>query len=104
MTQALDYLKDTPQDFTAPPSLYAVPERVRDRDQRLERDNGLCKNTFELSFFQSPPLAGCKVNEVDVPSVVGSTLAAARQRLLLQPLGTSVVYEPRRPASASVSS
>jgi hypothetical protein len=99
MTQALDFLKLPPQDFTTPPSLYAAPERVVYRDQRLERDNGLCKNTFELSFFQAqtPPAAGCKVNEVQVPSVVGSTLAAARQRLLQQPLETAVVYEPAKP-------
>ena len=98
MTQALDYLKAPPADFNAPPSLYAAPERVVFRNQRIERDNGLCKDTFELNFFeaQSPPPAGCKVNEVQVPSVVGSSLAAARARLLQQPLETAVVYEPAR--------
>ena len=65
----------------------------------LERDNGLCKDTFELNFFeaQGPPRAGCKVNEVQVPSVVGSSLAAAQARLLQQPLETAVVYEPAKP-------
>jgi hypothetical protein len=99
MTQALGYLKLPPQDFAAPPSLYAAPEQVVYRDQHLERDNGLCKGTFELNFFQAqgPPLAGCKVNEVQVPSVVGSSLAAAKQRLLEQPLEIAVVYEPAKP-------
>ena len=36
------------------------------------------------------------MNEVQVPDVVGSTLAAAKQRLLLQPLETAVVYEPAK--------
>ena len=98
MTQALDYFKYPAENFAAPPSLYAAPERVVYRDQRLERDNGLCKNTFELNFFeaQGPAPAGCKVNEVQVPSVVGSSLATARQRLLQQPLETAVVYEPAK--------
>ena len=32
-----------------------------------------------------------------MPSVVGSTLSAAKQRLLQQPLETAVVYEPAKP-------
>jgi beta-lactam-binding protein with PASTA domain len=32
-----------------------------------------------------------------VPSVVGSSLSAAKQRLLQQPLETAVVYEPAKP-------
>jgi penicillin-binding protein 1A len=99
MTQALEYLKEPAQDFAAPPSLYAAPVRVVYRDERLEKDNGLCKDTFELNFFQAegPPLASCKVNEVQVPSVVGSSLSAAKQRLLQQPLETAIVYEPAKP-------
>ena len=100
MTKALAYEQAPPEDFPAPPSLAASPVRVVYRNSQLERDNGLCKNTFQLDFFggQGPALlADCKVNEVDVPDVVGSTLAAARQRLLLQPLETAVVYEPAKP-------
>jgi penicillin-binding protein 1A len=98
MTQALDYLKLPPEDFTAPPTLDSAPETVVYRNNQLERDNGLCKDTFELDFFsaQGPRTADCKVNEVQVPDVVGSSLTDARQRLLQQPLETAVVYEPAK--------
>jgi penicillin-binding protein 1A len=98
MTQALDYLKEPPEDFNSPPALSASPVTVVYRNEQLERDNGLCKDTFQLDYFsaQGPRLASCKVNEVQVPDVVGSTLAAAKQRLLLQPLETAVVYAPAK--------
>jgi penicillin-binding protein 1A len=99
MTQALDYLKEPPEDFTPPPALSSSLVTVVYRNNQLERDNGLCKDTFQLDYFsaQGPRLASCKVNEVQVPDVVGSTLAAAKQRLLQQPLETAVVYEPAKP-------
>jgi penicillin-binding protein 1A len=100
MSKALEYLHDPPADFAAPPYLSASPVTVVNRDGVLERDNGVCKNTYVLDFYggQGPPrLADCKPNEVDVPNVVGETLGAARARLAGQPLTASLVYRPARP-------
>src|SRR5581483_1563255 len=41
--------------------------------------------------------ADCKVNEVEVPNVVGWHLAAARVRLSAQPLTPLVIYRPASP-------
>jgi len=98
MTKAL--AKDPPADFPAPPYLSASPVTVVNRNGVLERDNGVCKNTYQLNFFggEGPPrLAGCKPNEVDVPNVVGETLVAARTRLEGQPLTPSLVFKPATP-------
>ncbi len=105
MTQALPYLKADPEDFPAPPPLYASPVTVVNRNGVLERDNGVCKNTYQLEFFGSEPLydgrpthlADCKKNEVEIPDVVGEPLPAARARLEGQPLTASVVYKPAKP-------
>ena len=48
------------------------------RDGRLELDNGLCRQTTPVVYFASRGpgrTAKCKPNEVDVPNVVGWTLA-----------------------------
>ena len=71
----------------------------------LERDNGVCKNTFQLAFYGGEPLrpngnaapaATCKKNEVEIPDVVGRSLAYARTRLAGQPLTPAVVYKPAK--------
>jgi penicillin-binding protein 1A len=79
---------------------YAVPKNVTWRDGRLELDNGNCKNVFSLEYFSNAGpsrTADCKVNEVDVPTVIGYTLQAAKARLALQPLRANIVYKPARP-------
>jgi membrane peptidoglycan carboxypeptidase len=98
MTRALEHLGTTPESFPSPPSLGAAPVRVTFRNGKVVRDNGFCRNTFTLQLFQdsSAPLADCKKNEVDVPDVRGATLAAAKARLELQPLLSTVVYKPAR--------
>jgi penicillin-binding protein 1A len=99
MSKALAYLNDTPENFAAAPYLSASPSTVVNRDGNLERDNGLCKNTFTLQFFggHAPAkVAACKKNEVEVPNVVGNTLAHAKAHLDSQPLTPAVVFKPAR--------
>jgi penicillin-binding protein 1A len=100
MTKALDYLKLPPATFPSASSEYAAPVNVVNRNGVLKRDNGVCRNTFQLAFYGGTaplPLADCKPNEVDVPNVVGDTLAAAETRLANQPLTPQIIYRPARP-------
>jgi membrane peptidoglycan carboxypeptidase len=100
MESALQYLHLPPESFPEPPQLYAGPVNVVYRDGRLERDNGVCHNVFQLVFFggQEPArVADCKPNEVEVPDVRGSTVADARARLAAQPLSATIVYKPATP-------
>src|SRR5438067_1847423 len=100
MERALPYLHDEPQDFPAVSLPYAVPKLVVLRDGRLELDNGNCRSTREILYFegqQPARTANCKVNEVDVPRIVGETVAEARARLAAQPLTPAYVYEPAKP-------
>ncbi len=100
MTSALPLLDDQPETFPAPPLLFQSPRRVVYRDNQIELDNGYCRNTSEIVYFGSAGparRATCKKNEVEVPRVVGMTLAEAKARLLQQPLLASVVYKPAAP-------
>jgi penicillin-binding protein 1A len=95
--KALAYLHYEPQDFTPPPSQYAAPVTVVNRGGLLMRDDGVCKNTYQLAFYGGdgpPKVATCKPNEVEVPDVVGWSLTAAKQRLEGQPLTPTFVYRP----------
>ena len=95
--KALRYLKAPPEEFAPPPSLSASPVYVTFRHNRLERDNGVCRDAFQLVFYngQEPkPVADCASNEVDVPDTRGNTLADAKARLAAQPLESTVVYKP----------
>jgi penicillin-binding protein 1A len=97
MQKALAALKEPVEDFTPPPSLYASPETVASVGNRLELDNGKCKNAAQVEIFsgQGPSTtASCLANPVSVPDVIGSTLVAAKKRLTGQPLSSSVVYKP----------
>jgi beta-lactam-binding protein with PASTA domain len=70
------------------------------RDGRLQLDNGYCRGTTLVSYFvgKGPHrTANCKPNEVDVPRVVGMTLARARTTLAAQPLTANFVYKPALP-------
>jgi penicillin-binding protein 1A len=100
MERALPYLHDEPKAFPSVSMPYPVTRRVVYRDGQLELDNGNCNNTKQLLYFagEAPPrTANCKVNEVDVPSVIGHTISQANARLEAQPLTPSYVYEPARP-------
>ena len=89
-----------PESFPTSSYGYATSRRVVWRDGRLELDNGNCKETELVSYFSGRGpgrTADCKRNEVDVPRVIGMTLARARERLAGQPLTPSIVYKPARP-------
>ena len=79
---------------------YASSRRVTWRDGRLQLDNGYCRGTALVAYFSGRGprrTANCRPNEVDVPRVVGQTLAQAKARLVAQPLETNVVYKPAVP-------
>jgi penicillin-binding protein 1A len=88
-----------PEAFPPAPSLYAGPVTVVNRGGALERDDGVCHNSFEMQFFGGvgpSRVATCKPNEVEIPDVVGQPLAAAKTRLAGQPLSAAVIYKPAR--------
>ena len=99
MENALLYLQDNPESFPSVSIPYGSPRAVVFRNGRLELDNGVCHNVVDVLFFASGPTktADCKPNEVEVPNVVGTTLAVARERLDRQPLTPLLVYRPARP-------
>jgi penicillin-binding protein 1A len=100
MERALAYLKEPPQDFPSVSLPYSVPRNVVYRDGQLELDNGNCRNPKLLLYFtgeRPARTADCKVNEVEVPRLVGQTLGQARARLAAQPLMPAYVYEPAEP-------
>jgi len=98
-------LKLIPEDrqvayFPPAPSLYGTPHSVVWRDGRMELDNGNCREAAALEFFagRAPTaVARCKPNEVEVPHLVGKTLAFALQRLAAQPLTPAYVFKPAKP-------
>jgi penicillin-binding protein 1A len=105
MQKAIEYEKLQAEPFEPPDSLYAAPVTVVNRGGVLERDNGICRNPGRLAFYggephllngEPAPAATCKTNEVEIPDVVGSSLAAARTRLAGQPLTAAVVYKPAK--------
>jgi penicillin-binding protein 1A len=100
MERALPYLRDEPQDFPSVSIPYGAPRAVVFRNGNLMLDNGLCRFTHTVNYFggEGPTRqAKCKPNEVDVPNVVGETLATARDRLAAQPLRAAYVYRPAVP-------
>jgi penicillin-binding protein 1A len=100
MERTLDYLHDAPQDFPSLSLPYSVTRNVVYRNGQLELDNGNCNSTRQLLYFagQGPArTANCKVNEVDVPRLIGQTVAQAKVRLAAQPLTPQYVYEPAKP-------
>jgi penicillin-binding protein 1A len=97
METALPHLKDDPESFPAPTVPGAVERRLVLRDGTFQLDNGLCRNTIQVAYFdgRSPAkTANCKPNEVEIPNVVGDTYDEARARLAAQPLTPLVVYKP----------
>ena len=100
MERALPHLKEPPQDFPSISLPYSVPRNVVYRDGQLELDNGNCRNPKLLLYFageRPARTADCKLNEVDVPRLVGESLAQARTRLMAQPLTPAYAYEPAKP-------
>jgi penicillin-binding protein 1A len=102
MEKALAYpplQADPSESFPSAQSPYVGSQTVVQRDGRLERDNGYCRDARSVAFFGGYDLrtADCKPNEVEVPRVVGQPIAAARVALEAQPLTPTVVYKPAAP-------
>src|SRR5205823_5875602 len=84
MEKAIALKHFTPESFPYPPSQYAAPVYVVNRGGLLMRDNGACKNSYQLAFYGGvgpSHVATCKPNEVVVPKVVGEPLARAQEKL-----------------------
>ncbi|HEU4942492.1 MAG TPA: PBP1A family penicillin-binding protein [Gaiellaceae bacterium] len=99
MESALEYLHEEPAYFDLPSLPYSVPVNVVQRGGRLLVDNGVCREAKSVWYFsgQAPEReAACKPNEVEVPRVIGSTLADAKERLAAQPLEYDVIYKPAK--------
>ncbi len=99
MQKALALKNAPPESFTAPQVGYAAPVSVVNRGGLLERDDGVCKNAYQLEFYggRGPSrVATCKPNEVEIPDVVGKSIAEAKSRLAGQPLTAAVVYKPAK--------
>jgi penicillin-binding protein 1A len=89
-----------PESFPSPPSLYTVARRIAWRDGSVQLDNGHCRDTEEVVYFDGKGpahTANCRPNEVDVPRVIGQKLADAEARLQAQPLTPQLVYKPAEP-------
>jgi penicillin-binding protein 1A len=99
MARALAYRGNQPQDFPSVSQPFAVAKQVVYRNGQLQLDNGNCNNTKQLLYFEGEGparTARCKVNEVQVPRLVGQTVAQANSRLAAQPLTPQYVYEPAK--------
>ncbi len=97
MEQALPYLEDEPESFHYPSLPNSVTRRLVLRDGTFQLDNGVCRNTIPVAYFEGrgpAKTANCKPNEVEVPNVVGESYDVARARLEAQPLTPLVVYKP----------
>ena len=83
--------------FLTPPLRYTEAKLVVRRDERLLLDNGICDARQEVVYFDGRgprASANCREDEVQVPGVIGQSLAAAERRLIAQPLTAEVVYKP----------
>jgi penicillin-binding protein 1A len=97
MSGALAAMHAQPETFAAPPPLSVTTDRVTYRDNEIQLDNGNCRDTQLIVYFTGhgpPKTSNCKVNEVDVPDVVGWKLPNAQVRLEAQPLTPQVIYKP----------
>jgi penicillin-binding protein 1A len=100
MRKALAATKAPPAEFPLPEYRQAAPYQVAFRQNRWLLDNGNCSDTREILYvvgFEPEERAPCKPNEVDVPRVVGATLAHAEERLLSMPLTPEVITRPAKP-------
>jgi penicillin-binding protein 1A len=100
MEKALPYLNAEPESFPPVSVPYSVPKLVVYRHGQVELDNGKCHSPKQLLYLpgRGPArMADCKVNEVDVPRVVGDTIQQANARLASMPLRPQYVYQPAKP-------
>jgi hypothetical protein len=99
MEAALKARGDQPESFPSPSLPWTAAKRIAWRDGKVQLDNGYCRDTTLVVYYNGkgpPGTANCKPNEVDVPSVVGQTVARATARLESQPLTAALVYAPAK--------
>ncbi len=93
-------LEGTPAlSFPAPAWESVAAKLVVQRSGGLMLDNGICRTRREIVYYEGrgpTRVANCREDEVQVPDVVGETLADADARLTAQPLTTEVVYKPAK--------
>jgi penicillin-binding protein 1A len=97
---AFEILDEPPEEFVTPVAEYAAPFTVVRRNGEWFLDNGLCRDTRQVTYVVgSEPKreASCKPNEVDVPRVVGASLEDAEARVRSMPLIPHFLYRPAKP-------
>jgi penicillin-binding protein 1A len=98
--KALEQMNEPPAYFTAPQFGYAVPRDVVYRNKQWYLDNGNCRDSRTIVYFEGfgpNAEAPCKPNEVDVPRVIGARLEDAQARLLSMPLTPEIITRPAKP-------
>jgi penicillin-binding protein 1A len=98
--RALAHLEEPPESFPYPSYEPIEARQVVFRNNKTLLDNGNCKGSRQILYFvgTGPEAeADCKPNEVDVPNVVGSRLAAAKAHLASMPLVADVVWRRAEP-------
>jgi hypothetical protein len=98
--KALRQMDEPPEPFPTPQYGYAAPQQVVYRNGRWFTDNGNCRDSRTIMYFEGygpTERAPCKPNEVDVPKVVGAKLDDAEARLASMPLTPEVITRPAKP-------
>jgi penicillin-binding protein 1A len=98
--RALARLDEPPESFPYPSYESVVARQVVFRNNKTLLDNGNCRGARQVLYFvgTGPEAeADCKPNEVDVPNVIGSRLAAAKAHLASMPLVAEVAWRRARP-------
>ncbi len=92
--------KSRPRASPTRPTSSIVARQVVFRNNKTLLDNGNCQGSRQILYFvgSGPEAeADCKPNEVDVPNVIGSRLAAAKAHLASMPLVADVVWRRAEP-------
>jgi penicillin-binding protein 1A len=98
--RALAYLEEPSEGFPSPVYEAVTSRQVVLRNNRWFLDNGNCRDSRQIVYFagsEPTDAAPCKVNEVDVPNVVGSRRSQAEAHLLSMPLTPEIVWRPAEP-------
>jgi membrane peptidoglycan carboxypeptidase len=98
--RALAYLEEPSEGFASPVYEAVTSRQVVLRNNRWFLDNGNCRDSRQIVYFagsEPTTAAPCKVNEVDVPNVVGSRRSQAEAHLLSMPLTPEIVWRPAEP-------
>jgi len=98
--KALRYMGAEPESFPAPSYPSGSDVQVAYRGGKWLLDNGNCKFTRNIVYFNGfapAKTADCKPNEVPVPRVVGLRDSEAQARIAAMPLTPEVVMRPAKP-------